>query len=101
MVVGEWLVCGARYLLASAGAGAGAQLGAPSGLPASSCPGGAIHIGEHGDDLDHSDGAIRNQHHIQSFFKCVCESCHVGDLSKIDMEAFRMGESHLLATLAT
>ena len=100
MVVGEWLVCGARYLVARAGAGARAQLcRQDSQLP--QCPGGAIHIREHGDDLDHSDGAIRNQHHIQSFFKCVCESCHVGDLSKIDMEAFRMGESHLLATLAT
>ena len=48
------------WLLASAGA----QLRAPSGLPASSCPGDAIHIGEHADDPGHGDGAIHNQHHI-------------------------------------
>ena len=55
-------MCGARYLVARAGAGAraGAQL-CRRDYPLPQCPGGAIHVGEHGDDLDHSDGAIRNQ----------------------------------------
>ena len=73
LVVGEWLVCGARYLLASASAGAGAQLGAPSGLPASSCPGGAIHIGEQAGDHHHGDGAIHNQHHIGTWSNIITQ----------------------------
>ena len=76
LVVGEWLVCGARYLLASASAGAGAQLGAPSGLPASSCPGGAIHIGEQAGDHHHGDGAIHNQHHISTWSNIITQVLH-------------------------
>ena len=66
-------MCGARYLLASASAGAGAQLGAPSGLPASSCPGGAIHIGEQAGDHHHGDGAIHNQHHIGTWSNIITQ----------------------------